>query len=93
MELKMSHKNFPYNVSQNYNKIYNFLNNHPEFFLIGFTEYSPNHMFKMRKSIHTGEVIIVDSHLYMKYAQSVEDFEKICDEQKLYIIEPKEYLK
>jgi hypothetical protein len=89
----MPHKNFPYKVSQNYKTIYEFLNNHPEFFLIGFTEHSPNHMFKMRKSIHTGEVIIVDSHLYMKYAQSVEDFEKICDEQKLYIIEPKEYLK
>ena len=89
MELKMKHKNFPYNVSQNYINIYNFLNNHPEFFLIGFTEHSPNHMFKMRKSIHMGEVIIVDSHIYMSHANSAEEFEKICKELKLFIIEPK----
>jgi hypothetical protein len=90
MELKMSHKNFPYNVSQNYNKIYNFLNSHSEFFLIGFTENSPNHMFKMRKSIHTGDVIIVDSHIYTSYANTVEEFEKICKDLKLCIIEPTE---
>lgn len=87
----MPHKNFPYNVSQTYNEIYNFLNNHPEFFLIGFTENSPNHMFKMRKSIHTNEIIIVDSHIYMNHAQSTEEFEKICKDLKLCIIEPKEY--
>ena len=89
----MKHKNFPYKITKDYKTIYEFLNNHPEFFLIGFTEGLPNHMFKMRKSIHTGEVIIVDSHLYMNHAQSVEDFEKICDEQKLYIIEPEKQLK
>ena len=43
----------------------------------------------MRKSIHMGEVIIVDSHIYMNHAQSADEFEKICKELKLFIIEPK----
>lgn len=89
----MLHKNFPYSLTKNYKLIYEFLNNQNEYFLIGFTENIPNHMFKMRKIIHTGEIGIVDSHNYMNYAQSAEEFEKICKELKLLIIEPEKLAK
>ena len=89
----MKHKNFPYTLTNDYKLIYEFLNNNSNFFLIGFTEDIPNHMFKMRKTIHTGEIVIVDSHNYMNHAQSAEELEKICKELKLLIIEPEKHLK
>lgn len=89
----MLHKNFPYSLTKNYKLIYEFLNNQNEYFLIGFTENIPNHMFKMRKTIHTGDIVIVDSHNYMNHAQSAEAFEKICKELKLLIIEPEKLVK
>jgi hypothetical protein len=42
----------------------------------------------MRNTIHKDEIAIVDSHNYMNHAQSAEEFEKICKELKLLIIEP-----
>jgi hypothetical protein len=89
----MLHKNFPYSLTKNYKLIYEFLNNQNEYFLIGFTENIPNHMFKMRKRIDMDEIVIVDSHNYMNHAQSAEKFEKICKELKLLIIEPEKLVK
>lgn len=89
----MKHKNFPYSLTNDYKLIYEFLINNSNFFLIGFNENIPNHMFKMRKTIHAGEIVIVDSHHYMNHAQSAEEFEKICKELKLLIIEPEKHSK
>ena len=88
----MKHKNFPYSLTDDYKLIYEFLNNHDEYFLIGFTEYRPFHMFKMRQTIHTGEIVILNSHT-MDHAGSAEEFEKICKELKLLIIEPEKLAK
>ena len=89
----MKHKNFPYALTNDYKSIYEFLNNHDEYFLIGFTESVPNHMFKMRKTIYTGDIVIVDSHNYMNHVQTSEELEKICKELNLLIIEPERILK
>ena len=89
----MKHKNFPYLLTDDYKLIYEFLNNNSDFFLIGFTKSIPNHVFKMRKTIHKDEIVIVDSHNYMNHAQSAEEFEKICKELELLIIEPEKHSK
>ena len=89
----MKHKNFPYSITDDYKLIYEFLNNNSNFFLIGFAESIPNHIFKIRKTIYTGEVVIVDSHNCMNYARMAEEFEKICKGLKLLIIEPEKYSK
>lgn len=89
----MKHKNFPYAISTDYKSIYEFLNNNANFFLIGFNKDLPNHMFKMRKTIHTGEIVIVDSLNFLKHVESAEEFEKVCKEMSLYIIEPEKVLK
>jgi hypothetical protein len=47
----------------------------------------------MRHTIHTGDVVIMDSHKYMNHAGSAEEFEKICKELNLLIIEPEKVLK
>jgi hypothetical protein len=47
----------------------------------------------MRQTIHTGDVVIMDSHKYMNHAGSSEEFEKICKELNLLIIEPEKISK
>lgn len=89
----MNHKNFPYALTNNYKLIYEFLNNNSNFFLIAFTEITPDHIFKIRKTIYTGEVVIVDSHNCRTHARAAEEFEKICKGLKLLIIEPEKHLK
>mgnify|MGYP003418515651 CR=1 FL=1 len=89
----MKHKNFPYSLTDDYKLIYEFLIHNSDFFLIGFNESVPNHMFKMRKTIHTDEIVIFNSHPYMKHAQSANEFEKICKELNLLIIEPEKLSK
>jgi hypothetical protein len=89
----MKHKNFPYSLTDDYKLIYEFLNNNSDFFLIGFTESIPNQVFKMRKTIHAGEIVIIDSYNGMNHARSAEEFEKICKELKLLIIEPEKHSK
>jgi hypothetical protein len=89
----MKHKNFPYSLTDDYKLIYEFLIHNSDFFLIGFTDHLPFHMFKMRQTIHTGDVVIMDSHKYMNHAGSSEEFEKICKELSLLIIEPEKISK
>ena len=89
----MNHKNFPYALTNDYKLIYEFLNNNSNFFLIGFTEISSDYMFKIRKTIYTGEIAIINSHNYIIHARSAEEFEKICKGLKLLIIEPEKHLK
>lgn len=89
----MKHKNFPYSLTDDYKLIYEFLIHKSDSFLIGFTDNFPFHMFKMRQSIHIGEIVIMDSHKYMNRAGSTEEFEKICKELNLLIIEPEKLSK
>jgi hypothetical protein len=89
----MKHKNFPYSLSDDYKLIYEFLIHNPDFFLIGFTDHIPFHMFKMRQTIHTGDIVIRHSHIYMNHARTAEEFLKICKELSLLIVEPEKVSK
>jgi diketogulonate reductase-like aldo/keto reductase len=83
------HSNFPYHLTKDYNEIFNFLLTNQKYYLIGFSDFSPFHLFKMRRLIDScNEIAITDNQMVLKVVNNAEKFEDVCKELKLVIILP-----
>jgi hypothetical protein len=84
----MSLKNFPYDLSDDYKELWNYLFDHPDKFIIAISNEGPNHLFKLRKLLDSEDIGIIDSHMYRTFASNFDYFEKLCKNLKLYWITP-----
>lgn len=82
-------KNYPYNISDNYEDLYNYLMYFDTFFIIALSKQTDIYfkMFKMRKC-SSSDIYIADDMYYRNRIKSKKDFINICKELQIYWIVP-----
>ena len=89
----MSLKNFPYEFSTDYKRLYDILMNNPEYFILAMSDDKYNLIFKLRKILDDNSIGICDWHNYRKFTNTFEEFENECKSLNLKWIEPAKMLK
>lgn len=89
----MSLKNFPYDFSNDYKRLYKILMNNPEYFILAMSGGKYNHIFKLRKILDDNCIGICDWIHYSKFLHNFEEFENECKSLNLKWIEPERMLK
>ena len=89
----MSLKNFPYEFSNDYKRLYDILMNNPEYFILAMSDDKYNHIFKLRKILDDNRIGICDWLHYSKFPNTFEEFENECKSLNLKWIEPAKMLK
>jgi hypothetical protein len=89
----MSLKNFPYEFSDNYKKLYDLLMNNPDHFILAMSDDKFNHIFKLRKILDDNIIGICDWFNYRKITNTFKEFENTCKKLNLKWILPERMLK
>ena len=81
----MSLKNYPYEFSDDYEKLYNFLMEYQNYFIFGISDNDYEKIFKIRNVLenNVNAICFTDDNIYKKFALNHDEFLKICNELQL----------
>ena len=76
----MSLKNYPYEFSDDYEKLYNFLMEYQNYFIFGISDNDYEKIFKIRNVLenNVNAICFTDDNIYKKFALNHDEFLKIC---------------